>query len=112
MTFKQLLTQCDDLNALTGRKFKVESTRADGVCLSDESGRLCVPWVRQNTPVSQWMDGVRLGYEIAKAKYRRLDGNVECCMCGRQVPEETAHLHQDKWIGDNCCWDERLRSSE
>lgn len=37
---------------------------------------------------------------------------VPCCHCGLEVSAETAHLHQGQWIGDECCWDERLRSSE
>jgi hypothetical protein len=37
---------------------------------------------------------------------------VVCSVCFRDVPERTAHYHQHKWIGDLCCWDERLRSSE
>lgn len=37
---------------------------------------------------------------------------VTCCLCGEQRLASTAHRHQDTWIGDECCWDERLRSSE
>lgn len=37
---------------------------------------------------------------------------VECKFCGKQVPADTAHLHDGGWVGDECCWDERLRSSE
>jgi hypothetical protein len=37
---------------------------------------------------------------------------VRCCLCERLCRKTTAHLHQRKWIGEECCWDERLRSSE
>ena len=37
---------------------------------------------------------------------------VTCSICGEDVPAGTAHLHQGKWIGDDCCWDERLKASE
>jgi ribosomal protein S27E len=37
---------------------------------------------------------------------------VICSICGNRTPESTAHLHAGDWIGDTCCWDERLRSSE
>lgn len=37
---------------------------------------------------------------------------VVCYLCGEAVPENTAHRHQGKWIGDECCWDERLRTTE
>ena len=35
-----------------------------------------------------------------------------CSLCGKPCDAGKAHLHQGKWIGDECCWDERLRSSE
>ena len=111
MTCRQLVDQCDALNARTGRRFSIKGQN-HAVCLMDESNSPYTPWTSSNKTLSQWMEFMRRGYEIGKAKYRHLDGNVECCMCGRQVPEETAHLHQGKWIGDNCCWDERLRASE
>lgn len=37
---------------------------------------------------------------------------VQCSVCGKQTSAESAHIHQDSYIGDNCCWDERLRASE
>lgn len=37
---------------------------------------------------------------------------VECKFCGEQVPAATAHMHQGSYVGDDCCWDERLRSTE
>jgi hypothetical protein len=36
---------------------------------------------------------------------------VPCKFCGREVPEKTAHLHEGAWVGDECCWDERLRTT-
>lgn len=37
---------------------------------------------------------------------------VVCKFCNKDVPADTAHLHQDGWVGDECCWDERLRITE
>jgi hypothetical protein len=37
---------------------------------------------------------------------------VRCKLCERQVPQSTAHRHQGEWVGDECCWDERLRATE
>lgn len=37
---------------------------------------------------------------------------VKCSLCNRDTSAKTAHVHQGEWIGDDCCWDERLRSSE
>lgn len=50
-------------------------------------------------------DVVNLGGEL-ECNY------VTCSLCGKDIPEKTAHIHQGEWIGDDCCWDERLRSSE
>jgi hypothetical protein len=36
---------------------------------------------------------------------------VQCIFCEKQVEARTAHLHRGKYVGD-CCWDERLRTSE
>ena len=46
------------------------------------------------------------------AELRKLGGLVRCGLCGRAVPASTAHLHDEDYVGDECCWDERLRSSE
>jgi hypothetical protein len=35
-----------------------------------------------------------------------------CSICKEQCLSRFAHLHQGEWIGDGCCWDERLHSSE
>jgi len=37
---------------------------------------------------------------------------VECSLCHRNCLKATAHRHQGKYIGDECCWDERLRTTE
>jgi hypothetical protein len=37
---------------------------------------------------------------------------VTCKFCHKEVDAKTAHLHQNEWVGDECCWDERLRSTE
>lgn len=37
---------------------------------------------------------------------------VKCKLCTRQVCSSTAHMHDGEWVGDNCCWDERLKSTE
>jgi hypothetical protein len=37
---------------------------------------------------------------------------VLCSVCREYCDAHLAHSHQGEWIGDECCWDERLRSSE
>lgn len=34
-----------------------------------------------------------------------------CSLCNNECSAKTVHLHQCKLIGDECCWDERLRST-
>lgn len=42
--------------------------------------------------------------------------SVTCAICRKKCKLETAHLHSgedgDEWIGDECCWDDRLHASE
>jgi hypothetical protein len=40
------------------------------------------------------------------------EGTVPCKFCAKDVSAKTAHLHQGQWIGDECCWDDRLKASE
>jgi hypothetical protein len=46
--------------------------------------------------------------------YDDLDIEVILCRCGRWVPKQTAHFYEplNAWLGDVCCWDERLRSHD
>jgi hypothetical protein len=40
------------------------------------------------------------------------EDQVLCRFCQRQCSAGTAHSYQGGWVGDECCWDERLRSSQ
>jgi len=53
-----------------------------------------------------------LGYRVQAAAPTDSDRLVRCQFCRQMVPTDTAHLHGGDWVGDECCWDERLRSSE
>ena len=38
-----------------------------------------------------------------------------CKFCGERIPltgPNAAHFHDGSYVGDTCCWDERLRMSE
>lgn len=41
-----------------------------------------------------------------------LEDTVTCKFCHEQVPARTAHRHDGGYVGDECCWDERLRATE
>ena len=50
---------------------------------------------------------------VGKAKHLdKLKHQVKCYLCEKIVPLDTAHRHQGGYIGDKCCWDERLKSTE
>lgn len=51
------------------------------------------------------------GPRVAK-KRRSAARTVPCKFCERQVPANTAHAHQGAWVGDDCCWDERLVATQ
>lgn len=36
----------------------------------------------------------------------------QCKLCRKPCAAETAHRHDGGWVGDECCWDERLKSTE
>jgi hypothetical protein len=42
-----------------------------------------------------------------------IDVELERCkFCKDEVLLETAHRHDGGWVGESCCWDERLRMTE
>lgn len=49
---------------------------------------------------------------IKDSVFEIVDNDVVCSICGCPCNAADAHLHQDKWIGDECCWDDRLHGSE
>ena len=40
-----------------------------------------------------------------------MGGKLMCSYCGKSCDARTIHLHRSQWVGE-CCWDERLRSTE
>ena len=37
---------------------------------------------------------------------------VTCKLCHEEAVAKWAHAHDGSYVGDECCWDERLRSTE
>ncbi|MDA8139788.1 MAG: hypothetical protein M0036_14150 [Desulfobacteraceae bacterium] len=37
---------------------------------------------------------------------------MRCSLCNKPINPLTAHLHQGEYIGEECCWDDRLKASE
>jgi hypothetical protein len=51
--------------------------------------------------------------EIAEVlKEANLIPAVRCSLCNHLVPEATAHIHQDFFIGDECCWQDRASAAK
>jgi hypothetical protein len=56
---------------------------------------------------------IRIEYIISKIRaFNNKAESIKCSICGNLCNTKAAHLHQGEYIGDECCWDERLRSSE
>ncbi|MGW1615671.1 hypothetical protein ACWCQZ_40730 [Streptomyces sp. NPDC002285] len=55
-----------------------------------------------------------LGRQIAEALAEHgVDAELTDRMfCRRDVMLANAHRHTGGWVGDTCCWDEQLRSTE
>lgn len=79
----------------------------DGSFLEQDVGEVYSPYDR-GVCISIPDDEERI---VPAGRPRRIP-RVRCKFCGRLVPGRTAHLHQGGWVGDECCWDERLRSTE
>jgi hypothetical protein len=58
------------------------------------------------------LDTVSSEHEFPLAEVAVVEEQVVCSACRHLCASEKAHLHQGEWIGDECCWDERLRASE
>jgi len=52
------------------------------------------------------------GAAVVSQDEQEADETVVCSVCKQPCNKAAAHLHQGEWIGDECCWDERLRASE
>ena len=69
---------------------------------------------REEVDNSESIDGWELvdDTEICPAcAFPPLGGKITCKFCGKKAPAKTAHIHQGLFVGE-CCWDERLRSTE
>ena len=67
--------------------------------------------VEMEGPGRRWVPSA-LGRALVRVRARTRGPNVRCALCGTPGPEDEAHWHEGGWIGDACCWDERLKASE
>ncbi|HET6285747.1 MAG TPA: hypothetical protein VFG15_03215 [Amycolatopsis sp.] len=80
-------------NGINGRSFEVTRAEDGEILTADEAF--------DNYPTDEQIRTVL-----------QTPGTVECKFCGKDVPIHSAHPHQGTYVGDECCWDERLRSTE
>lgn len=71
----------------------------------------------RNLTVYEGLQEVVEGMEASVDRLRGVLGRrggkaATCSLCGNPCDARKAHLHQGRLIGDECCWDERLRASE
>lgn len=64
------------------------------------------------TGVAYKLRKAQLGERISDPGEEKTSRRVRCKFCKNLVPKATAHRHAGSWVGDECCWDERLRNSE
>jgi hypothetical protein len=50
-------------------------------------------------------------YELNWEAIDRLQSESVCKFCGKRIPMGEAYYHQGAFVGQ-CCWDERLRTTE
>lgn len=71
----------------------------------------------------EWLNVMGEGASIERHNYSWVirDGNlievsndmfVTCKFCHNKAFSDTAHLHQGEYVGDECCWDSRLKMTE
>lgn len=84
-------------NGIEGRSYDLYRVADDVVLTEDESF--------DAYPTDAEVAEVLAGHDV--------DVELEACkFCGGDVLRATAHRHGRGWVGDSCCWDERLRATE
>lgn len=58
------------------------------------------------------MDRLLLSNAWHDQQVSQVSQTVQCKFCGKAVPAKTAHRHDGGYVGDACCWDERLKTTE
>ena len=75
-------------------------------------------WVMFEVPISirdkeKWINNTRLKLERLLQRYKESKiKKIRCKFCHEFCDAKTAHAHVNGWVGDECCWDERLRITE
>jgi hypothetical protein len=64
---------------------------------------------RLHLRVREWFAGADDAALVEFGEHLRAAGSVRCSVCRYPVPLATAHVVADGHVGDDCCWDERLR---
>lgn len=83
-------------NGITGRSYDLVRLVGD-VVLTDES-------------FDQYPTDAQLAEVLTD---HGIDVELEMCkFCHSDILRATAHRHGSGWVGDSCCWDERLRATE
>jgi len=108
---------------LDGLMHEVYSYDDEVGCGITYCGRFAGPWAVELGPPATCSECLSIAEQAKTLSREEVFGKVKaaaaghvphtvtCKACGRQATAAIAHRHQGAYIGE-CCWDERLRSSE
>jgi hypothetical protein len=101
MTFNELCEECDKLNDLTGRKFKVKGQNGMAT-LVDETGSAYCKWWLRNCDLAYWMDAMRCGFAIGLEKAARDEADELLFMVhdGTRIYNTWQHGHEQDPTSD------------
>ena len=74
--------------------------------LKEQDGEFIADIASQVLDRSIWYMGDSLFADLDKQE------KVVCSICHQPCSSLTVHLHDGSFIGDECCWDDRLKGSE
>jgi hypothetical protein len=84
-------------NDIAGRSYELVRVTDDVVLTEDES-------------FDEYLTDPQVAAVLAD---HGIDVELETCtFCHGEILRATAHLHGNAWVGDSCCWDERLRATQ
>jgi len=81
---------------------------------TNDKGRLrdVSPRIRGLRAFVTWVGAYGAGFQDGREYQIEHGPKPLCALCSEPIDLNTAHRHEGKLIGDECCWDERLRATE
>ena len=98
----------------------IENIKEEGNSIApdgpDDWAEQVYTWLRHNNETAvESLDGnggspskEQILEALVALRYVAPEATVTCSVCGEQCSARLAHQHKGEWIGDECCWEERL----